>query len=47
MGTLLDLNKQSSFDYVDNSHWSSFQIRVKYLLHKIYVERNFDEIRKN
>lgn len=42
MGTLLDLNKQSSFDYVDNAYWSCFQIRVKYLLHKIYVERNLN-----
>ena len=45
MGTLLDLNKQASYDYVDNTHWSAFQIRIRYLLHKIYVEKNFDKLK--
>ena len=45
MGTLLDLNKQASYDYVDNTHWSAFQIRIRYLLHKIYVEKNFEKLK--
>lgn len=46
MGTLLDLNKNASHDYVDNPYWSLFQIRVRYLLHNVYVDKNFDELRK-
>ena len=42
MGTILDLNKGATYDYVDNAYWSLFQIRVKYLLHKIYVDNNLN-----
>ena len=44
MGTILDLSKQGSHTYVDNPHWSVFQIRVKFLLHSIYVNSNFNKI---
>ena len=33
MGTLFDMNKTSTHDYVDNPFWSINQIRVKYLMH--------------
>ena len=46
MGTLLDLNKHSSHDYVDNHYWSVFQIRVKFLLHNIYVKNNIENLKK-
>ena len=45
MGTLFDLGKASSHDYVDNPFWSIFQIRVKYLLHQIQVRENFETIK--
>lgn len=44
MGTILDLTKQSSHTYVDNPYWSVFQIRVKFLLHSIYVNSNFTKL---
>ena len=47
MGTLLDLNKHSTHDYVDNPYWSVFQIRVKYLLHNIYVQNNLQQIKSS
>lgn len=38
---MLDLfQKRSSHDYVDNPYWSLFQIRVKYLLHSIFIKQN-------
>ena len=46
MGTVLDLNRSTSHDYVDTPFWSVNQIRVKYLLHGIYVNKFFDEIYK-
>ena len=44
MGTILDLTKRSSHSYVDNPYWSVFQIRVKFLLHNIYVNKNFSHL---
>ena len=44
MGTILDLNKQTSHSYVDNPYWSVFQIRVKFLLHSIYINKNFNQL---
>ena len=46
MGTLLDLNKSRSHSYVDNPYWSIFQIRVKFLLHSIYVNNNFKALKQ-
>jgi len=46
MGTLFDLNKRSTHDYVDNPFWSVFQIKVKYLLHSLYVNQNESLLRK-
>jgi hypothetical protein len=31
MGTIWDLTKRSSFDYVDNPYWSIFQIKTRNL----------------
>jgi len=31
MGTIWDLTKRSSLDYVDNPYWSAFQIKVRNL----------------
>ena len=31
MGTIWDLTKRSSLDYVDNPFWSAFQIKVRSL----------------
>ena len=42
MGTLFDLNKRKTHDYVDCPMWSIFQIRVKYILHKVYVNNKIE-----
>ena len=47
MGTLMDLNKRSTHDYVDNPYWSIIKIRVRYLLHQIYVSKNKDQLQSN
>ena len=39
MVTLMDLNNSSTHDYVDNPYWSIFQIRVKYLLHDVFINK--------
>ena len=44
MGTILDLTKKGSHTYVDNPYWSVFQIRVKFLLHSIYLNSNFNKL---
>ena len=46
MGTLFDLNKNSTHDYVDNPFWSIFQIRVKTLLHDIYITKSFGKLKE-
>jgi hypothetical protein len=42
----MDLNKRSTHDYVDNPFFSMFQIRVKYLLHSIYVDQHKSKLIK-
>jgi hypothetical protein len=44
MGTLMDLNKSSTHDYVDNPYWSVFQVRVKYLLHNVYINNHLEQL---
>jgi hypothetical protein len=44
MGTLLDLNKNHSHDYVDNPFWSVFQIRTKFLLHSHFLNRHLPQL---
>ena len=46
MGTLMDLNKKSTHDYVDNPYWSVFQVRVKYLLHNVYINNHLEQLQK-
>jgi hypothetical protein len=46
MGTLFDLNKSSTHDYVDNPYWSVFQVRVKYLLHNVYINNHLEHLKK-
>lgn len=46
MGTLMDLNKSSTHDYVDNPYWSVFQVRVKYLLHNVYINNHLEQLQK-
>jgi hypothetical protein len=46
MGTLFDINKSSTHDYVDNPYWSVFQIRVKHLMHQQYIQHHFNFLKK-
>ena len=42
----MDLNKRGTHDYVDNPFFSIFQIRVRYLLHQIYIDQNYAKLSK-
>jgi hypothetical protein len=42
----MDLNKSSTHDYVDNPYWSVFQVRVKYLLHNVYINSHLEQLEK-
>ena len=40
----MDLNKRSTHDFVDTPYNSLYQVRVRYLLHGIYIDSKWKDL---